>query len=282
MSRIHIRPERPGSGASPVIEVSAASAGWQYVGFRAYALNPSDVVALDSGDTETAVIVVTGSVTVHGQGWQFDGVGSRESVFADRAPDSVLIPPHHRFAVQASEATEVVVATAKQQGSSSWEPRLLRGGDVAIEDRGSGITERTVRQVLDVGDRAEKLLLVEVITPPGHWSSFPPHKHDEDIPGVEGYLEELYYFHLDPPTAWAVQRVYKRDVIDETLIVHDGDLVLVPCGYHVVTTPPGVQAYYLNVMAGHERKWSYRIDPDFHHVMPPGGDIRGKVRRSNT
>ena len=111
--------------------------------------------------------------------------------------------------------------------------------------------------------QAERLLVVEVLTPNGHWSSYPPHKHDQDDLPDESYLEETYYHKIRPPQGFALQRVYTGDrSLDETMSVVDGDAVLVPRGYHAVSAPPGYDLYYLNVMAGPIREWKFKNDPD--------------------
>ena len=110
---------------------------------------------------------------------------------------------------------------------------------------------------------AESLLVTEVITPAGHWSSYPPHKHDTNDPPKETQLEETYYHRLRQANGFAVQRVYTADrTLDETVAVRDGDVVLVPRGYHTVSAAPGYELYYLNVMAGPVRKWCVTFDPE--------------------
>jgi 5-deoxy-glucuronate isomerase len=139
-----------------------------------------------------------------------------------------------------------------------------------IEIRGHGNQEREIRAIL-MGDReAESLLVCEVLTPPGHWSSYPPHKHDRDAMPEESYLEETYYHRIDPPRGFALQRVYTDDgSLDETLAVRDRDVVLVPRGYHTVSAPPGYAVYYLNVMAGPTRAWAIANDPDHEWTLQP-------------
>ena len=104
--------------------------------------------------------------------------------------------------------------------------------------------------------------MVEVVTPSGNWSSYPPHKHDTATVGEETALEETYYHRLDPAQGFAMQRVYTDDrAIDQTMTVEDGDVVMVPRGYHPVGVPHGYDLYYLNVMAGPVREWKFRNDP---------------------
>ena len=115
---------------------------------------------------------------------------------------------------------------------------------------------------------AESLLVVEVITPSGHWSSYPPHKHDRDALPDESLLEETYYHRLNPPAGFALPAgLYRRPSLDETLAASDGDVVLVPKGYHPVGAPHGYELYYLNVMAGPKRVWKFHNDPDHEWLM---------------
>ena len=157
---------------------------------------------------------------------------------------------------------EVELAVCSAPGKPGRAPRAIGASEMSQEVRGSGTNTRHVRNILPQTKEADSLLVVEVITPGGHWSSYPPHKHDKATVGKETVLEETYYHRLKPPQGFAFQRVYtdERD-IDETLCVHDGDLVLVPRGYHPVGAAHGYDLYYLNVMAGPERNWIFRNDP---------------------
>jgi len=141
---------------------------------------------------------------------------------------------------------------------------VLPGAEIEVETRGYGALERTVSPILMADREADSLLVCEVITPGGHWSSYPPHKHDTDDPPRETQLEETYYYRLrDPKRGFAIQRVYTADrSLDESVAARDGDLVLVPRGFHTVSAPPGYEVYYLNVMAGPRREWKVTFDPD--------------------
>jgi 5-deoxy-glucuronate isomerase len=123
--------------------------------------------------------------------------------------------------------------------------------------------ERRIHHILMEDAAAESLLVTEVVTPGGHWSSYPPHKHDTNDPPRETALEETYYHRLRDERGFALQRVYTADrSLDESLAVRDGECVLVPRGYHTVSAPPGYELYYLNVMAGPLREWKVTFDPD--------------------
>jgi 5-deoxy-glucuronate isomerase len=196
-------------------------------------------------------------VSIDAGGEHFGDIGGRETVF-DGAATSVYVPAGHRYTIEAASDAEVAICTAPGTGAGAV--RLIRSD--AVEVRGQGTNTRHVRNILSDADEAESLLVVEVITPGGHWSSYPPHKHDRDAFPEETFLEETYYHRLSPPQGFAFQRVYTdaRD-IDETMAVEDGDVVMVPRGYHPVGAPHGYDLYYLNVMAGPRRNWVFRNDP---------------------
>jgi 5-deoxy-glucuronate isomerase len=180
----------------------------------------------------------------------------------DGSPASAYVPAKSSWTVTAQTPVELAVCSAPAEGRLP--PRLIRPEDVGQETRGKGTNTRHVRNILpDTSPHAESLLVVEVITPGGHWSSYPPHKHDVDDPPRETYLEETYYHRLARGSGFAVQRVYTDDLsLDETMAVSDGDVVLVPKGYHPVGAPHGFDLYYLNVMAGPVRSWKFTMAPD--------------------
>jgi 5-deoxy-glucuronate isomerase len=146
--------------------------------------------------------------------------------------------------------------------------RLIRPDEVRVEIRGKGVTERRIHWIVSEKDPAARLLLVEVLTPAGHWSTYPPHKHDEDKAGVERALEELYYYRFNPDQGFAFQGIYtKSRDLDVSIRARHDDLVLVPRGYHVVSAAPGYDCYYLNAMAGAVREWLFTTDPDHEWLM---------------
>ncbi|MBV8794614.1 MAG: 5-deoxy-glucuronate isomerase, partial [Hyphomicrobiales bacterium] len=196
----------------------------------------------------------------------FGLVGERASVF-DGLPHSVYVPAKATFSVAAATAVELAVCRAPGRGKLP--PRHIGPDAVGLQARGKGTNTRHVRNILAEGDEAaENLLVVEVITPGGNWSSYPPHKHDRDALPQESLLEEVYYHRLRPQQGFAFQRVYTDDrSIDETMCVADGDVVLVPRGYHPVGAPHGYDLYYLNVMAGPKRVWRFHNDPAHEWLM---------------
>jgi 5-deoxy-glucuronate isomerase len=245
--------------------VTPESAGWTYVGFEPLLLEGGEPAERETGDRECCVVVIAGRVDVRSAHGEWRGLGERESPF-EGAPDAAYLPPGTRFNVTGE--AEVGLCFAPADGGA--EPRVLPASDVVPETRGHGAHERTIHPILMGDEEADALLVCEVLTPPGHWSSYPPHKHDRDAMPDESFLEETYYFRIDPPRGFALQRVYTDDrSLDETLSVRDRDTVLVPRGYHTVSAPPGYAAYYLNVMAGPTRAWAVANDPDHEWTLAP-------------
>lgn len=256
---LRVRPGAPDADGR-VIAITPESAGWRYVGFEVRRLRAGRKTTLASAGKEICVMVLTGRATLEVGDRTFADLGGRQSVFEDAPPGAVYVPPGYAIAVRAITDAEIALCSAPAQ--TTGEPRALPGARMPQEVRGEGTNRRFVRNVLPETEPAERLLVVEVITPAGHWSSYPPHKHDTDTPPAETQLEETYYHRLAPPQGFAVQRVYTDDrSIDETLCVEDGDVVLVPRGYHPVGAPHGYDLYYLNVMAGPVRRWIVRDDP---------------------
>jgi 5-deoxy-glucuronate isomerase len=176
--------------------------------------------------------------------------------------DSLYLPAGSAYTLIAEDDAEIAVCTAP--GSGAGTVRRIPADAVGQETRGVGTNTRYVRNILpDSSIMAESLLVVEVVTPGGHWSSYPPHKHDRDALPEESLLEETYYHRLTPSQGFAFQRIYTDDrSLDEALVVRDGDVVLVPRGYHPVGAAHGYDLYYLNVMAGPSRRWVFTNDPD--------------------
>ncbi len=261
MSDLLVRPKAPDSNGC-ILNVTPKTAAWDYVGFAVHALSPGAEFDCSGGDREICIVVLTGSVTVRLNGVEHSNIGGRESVF-DGPPEALYVPWKTTVSIVAESSAEVAICSAP--GGGNYEARLISAGTFARETRGTGANTRYVQDILPESAPAHSLLVVEVVTPSGNWSSYPPHKHDQSNPPAESALEETYYHRLNPKQGFAFQRVYTDDRgIDETLTVEDGDCVMVPGGYHPVGTPYGYDLYYLNVMAGPTRQWVFNNDP--HHA----------------
>jgi 5-deoxy-glucuronate isomerase len=234
--------------------VTPASAGWEYVGFEVVTVRPGESVECATGTDEHCVVIVTGTCSVG----DFKDLGGRSDPWSG-LPDAAYLPPGTRYVLEGDAEVAICIAPARDGADA----RILPGADIEVETRGHGTQERTIRPILMADQEADSLLVCEVLTPAGHWSSYPPHKHDRDALPEESFLEETYYHRIAPDHGFAFQRIYTSDhSLDETLTVRDGDIVLVPRGYHTVSAPPGYELYYLNVMAGPTRAWAVANDPD--------------------
>ena len=249
-----------------IVAVDPASAGWEYLDFAAHRLSAGDRLGRPADDRERLVLVLEGRAAVRSGERDFGTVGSRSSVFDGPPPPVILLAPDRELEVVA--ATDALVAVASAPGGAIRRTAIVPPEDIAVETRGTGPTERRIHHLLPPGAKAGRLIAFEVLTPGGHWSSYPPHKHDTENPPVEARLEELYFYRFARPQGFAIARVYTPDrSLDETMTPMDGDVVLVPEGYHPVGVPAGYDCYYLNVMAGPNRAWHLTVDPDHAWLM---------------
>ncbi|NMO96703.1 5-deoxy-glucuronate isomerase [Paenibacillus lemnae] len=249
-----------------VLSITPESAGWEYVGFEVYRLKEGQKLSQVTGDQEAALVLLSGRADVTAGSQTWSDIGQRMSVFEKIPPFTVYVPSEQSYEVTALTELELAVCLAPGQGGH--EARLIAPEHVGVEHRGSGSMSRLVHNILPEQEPADSLLVVEVFTDSGNWSSYPPHKHDRDQLPEESLLEETYYFRVQPEQGFAIQRVYTDDrSIDETMAVKNGEAVMVPEGYHPVSAPPGYDVYYLNVMAGPKRIWKFRNDPDHDWLM---------------
>jgi 5-deoxy-glucuronate isomerase len=242
------------------VHVTPESAGWTYVGFDLHRLAAGERVGAETGAREVCLVLVSGRARVSAGGRDFGAIGERTSPFEGK-PWSAYAPARADWSATAE--TDVVLAICSAPGrAGSHEPRLIGPDTLHQEIRGKGTNTRYVTNILPEWEPAESLLVVEVITPGGGTSSYPPHKHDTDDFPRETLLEEVYYHRLNPPQGYAFQRVYTDDrSLDETMTVEDGDVTLVPRGYHPCAALHGYDLYYLNVMAGPRRAWRFYTEP---------------------
>jgi len=248
-------------GENGAVSVTAESAGRRYVSFNALRIPKGRQFLLETEGSEACIVVIAGrcAVRVGDVGWPH--VGERATPF-DGPPHAVYAPPGVTVEV-AAHSGDVEIAIGSAPAEHGEPARYIKPADMRREVRGMGRMERTIHHILMEDAAAESLLVTEVVTPAGNWSSYPPHKHDTNDPPNETQLEETYYHRLRDPRGFAVQRVYTADgSLDETVAPRDGDLVLVPRGYHTVSAAPGYELYYLNVMAGPVRRWCVTFDPD--------------------
>jgi 5-deoxy-glucuronate isomerase len=279
-AELHLPAGTAGAGGDAVV-VTPDSAGWELCGLRVAKLEPGESRTLTTGDDELAVLPLSGEgVTVEVERETFVLEG-RQSVFS-RITDWAYVPMDTELRLT-SAGCELALASAR--ATRRLDPAYVRASDVEVEIRGAGPATRQVTNFLtpEAFDGADKLICCELLTPDGNWSSYPPHKHD-DTEGSPVWNEEIYYFRVGraatveyAPEGYAVHRTYTSDgSIDATVTVRDGDVFLVPRGYHgPCVAAPGYPLYYLNVMAGRGRRrvMEFVDDPTQHWIRGTWDEI---------
>jgi 5-deoxy-glucuronate isomerase len=254
-----VRPHEPAPDGT-ILTVSPESAGWGYVGFEVLSLDAGRTARRGTEGNELCVVVVDGRAQVSSEHGDW-ALGGRSDPWSG-PPGAAYLPPG--TAVELTGDGEVALCWAPANGGAP--ARVLEAGEPIV--RGEGSFERRIHNILMGDQPADSLLVTEVLTPGGHWSSYPPHKHDRDAMPDESFLEETYYHRVVPAHGFGLQRVYTADgSLDESVAVRDRDTVLVPRGYHTVSAPPGYDLYYLNVMAGPTRAWAISNDPDHEWML---------------
>ena len=250
-----------------VHEITPQSAGWRYVGFSLYHLRAGETAAEATGACEVILVMVEGRATLTAAGQDWGTLGDRMSVFEKTPPHCLYVPNGQDW--RAVAETDCVIAVCSAPGHGGHSARRIGPEGITLTQRGKGPNTRWINNIaMEAEDYADSLLVTEVFTPAGNWSSYPSHRHDEDdFPRIT-YLEETYYHRLNPADGWAIQRVYTDDgSLDETMAVKDGDVVLVPRGHHPCGAPHGFELYYLNVMAGPRRAWRFEPAPEVRQVI---------------
>jgi 5-deoxy-glucuronate isomerase len=245
--------------AGEMVGFTRDEAGWQWMSFVAVRLLPGQIWEQRNDDEEMALVWLGGRcVADWGAGAQ--SVGARENVF-DGLPYSLYLPAGNRVTVKAETVCEI--AQCRVPSKARLEPCLVKPEDVLTGLRGGENASRQIVEVIPSAFPADKLVVFEVYTPGGNWSSYPPHKHDVDQPPVEVDLDEIYYYRMRGARGFAVQNLYRSDRTRDSLVkVHDGDVVLVRDGYHPVVAGPGYDTYYLNFLAGTSRSMTVTEDPE--------------------
>jgi 5-deoxy-glucuronate isomerase len=248
------------------IALTPRRAGWEYVGFAERQIAAGDTWSGRTGSDEVCLVLLSGLGSI---AWAPGGekrvtLGPRRDVFSDY-PHAVYLPPRTTFEVRARRAIEI--AECRSPTTKRFAARVIRPEDCGFEVRGGGNATRQIIDILPPSAEADRLLVCEVLTPAGNWSSYPPHKHDRHDPPVEADLEETYYYRFREPEGYGIQRLYTaRDREEAVVRVTHGDLVLVREGYHPFVASPGVDAYYLNTLAGSIRSMAATDDPRYAHL----------------
>ena len=257
---------RPHGTRGLVHDITPESAGWGYVGFALHRLEPGDTAAGATGGREAILVLVEGKAQITAAGQDWGEMGGRMDVFEKTPPHCLYVPGGTGW--QAVATTPCTLAVCTAPGEGKLPARVIGPDKLHQETRGKSTNTRHVTNIIPEWEPAEGLLVVEVITPGGCTSSYPPHKHDQDNLPHESLLEETYYHRINPPQGFAFQRVYTDDrSLDEAMAVEDGDVTLVPKGYHPCATTHGYDLYYLNVMAGPKRTWKFHNAPEHEWLL---------------
>jgi 5-deoxy-glucuronate isomerase len=254
---------KPSAERGEVLSVTQERAGWQTISLRLIRLSKGGKYAFSPPAEELALVMLGGQAAVRAGGRCWERLGGRVNVFRGM--------PHTLYLAVGSEQVEIEaltdpceVAVCGARATRQFPAAVIEPSAVEVEIRGGGNATRQINHIIKPDFQADRLLVVEVYTPSGNWSSYPPHKHDAHNPPDEVDLDEIYFYKISEPEGFAIQRVYTRDGRrNETLTVRDNEVVLIPEGYHPVVAAHGYDCYYLNVLAGSARSMAASDDPDY-------------------
>jgi 5-deoxy-glucuronate isomerase len=249
----------PHSQSGELLRFTRQEVGWEWMSFVVHRLVPGGTLSLQTQGEEMVLVFLSGQCAGDlGEGKV--PIGGRKTVF-DGLPYALYLPSGNSVTLKAETVCEI--AECRVPSTASLLPRLIRPQDIASNLRGGENASRQIVDVLPPDFPADKLVVVEVYTPGGNWSSYPPHKHEVHNPPVEADLDEIYYYRMKGPHAFAFQNLYSSDRTRSSVLkVHDGDAVLVRDGYHPVVAGPGYDVYYLNFLAGTSRSMMVTEDPE--------------------
>jgi len=273
MSSLLVKPRAAPHGE--ILSITPENAGWQTISLSFQRPGRGQSVAFALAGEEAVLVLLGGKVTVESSAGKWQGLGGRANVFAGM-PHALYLPVGASGQVRA-ETDVAEVALCRCRATRAFPARIIRPEEVEVEVRGGGNATRQINHIVKPDFPADRILVVEVYTPSGNWSSYPPHKHDVHNPPGEVDLDEIYFYKVDRPEGYAIQRVYTRDGRrNETLTVRDNEAVLIPDGYHPVVAAHGYIVYYLNVLGGSARSMAASDDPDYAWVR---GEWRAKDAR---
>jgi 5-deoxy-glucuronate isomerase len=249
------------SASKTLVALKPRQAGWKLVGFAVHQIAPKQFWKGKTGSDEMCVVLLEGHCRVSWGDSRTHSLGPRRDVFSGY-PHAIYLPPATKFSFQGLATT--MLAECRAPATSRFPARIVSPEDCGFEIRGGGNATRQIVDILPPSFPAERLMICEVFTPGGNWSSYPPHKHDTDDLPREADLEETYYYRFRDPHAFGIQRLYgPGDRHDCALTVRHGDLVIVRDGYHPFVSAYGHDAYYLNVLAGSRRSMAASDDPRY-------------------
>jgi 5-deoxy-glucuronate isomerase len=244
-----------------LLHLTREEAGWEWMSFFVRRLLPGEMFSTRLEDEEAAFVLLGGLCRVDWGRGQVS-IGKRRDVF-DGFPYAVYLPPHNHISFTAETMCEIAECTVPS--SAKLEPKLISPSEVISSLRGGGNASRQIVDIMPPAFAADRLMVIEVYTPGGNWSSYPPHKHDVHNPPAEVDLDEIYYYRIRQPEGFALQHLYpNQNAAACTVEAKDGDAVLVRSGFHPVVAGPGYDVYYLNFLAGSSR--ALAVTEDSRHV----------------
>lgn len=272
-----VRPVNDPADPGLILRITPEVAGWEYIHFEVRSLAVGAQWSFATEGHELALVNLTGTYAVSSNRGSWSSVGGRKDVFSGAA-HALYLPRGTEFTVTAEQGGDFAVGwVPTDEDHEAW---LIRPERVRRSIRGGDNVSRQINDLLPPGSPVHRLVLVEVYTPGGNWSSYPPHKHDRHVVDADGNLieadlEEVYFYKLDRPEGYAIQRVYTDErsplhaagqPIDALIRAGDNCAVLVPGGYHPVVSAPGYTTYYLNVLAGSAQSLANQDDPRYSWV----------------
>ncbi len=273
-------PAEDSGRAGAFAALDAKRAGWDTMNFAAVRLGEGRTFEVAIDAFEYVAVVLSGRCNIRSNKGDFEELGRRDSVFSG-LPYAVYLPPHTEFAIESlSENFEFASCWAPSEREA--QAQLIKPRDIEVQLLGGGNCSRQMCRIIGGAFPADRLLVYELYTPGGNWSSYPPHKHDThktDERGkvLEAQLNRFSFYKFDRPTGYAYQRVYAVDKRwDARMMARQHDIVLMPAGYYTMVSAPGTVTYTLNFLAGSTRDFAYSDDPDFSWVRDvlPGIDPR--------
>ena len=257
----------PRSNSEEYMRVTPEQARWKLLHFAARHIKRKQPWVHFTGKSEYTLVILGGVCSVHSSRGTWENVGRRPNVFQGM-PYALYLPRQTEFTLTAqSEVLEVAYGWCATD--EDHPPKLVTPNQVSVEIRGGGNATRQINNIIPPGFDCDRLVVVEVYTPSGNWSSYPPHKHDvHRVDGngnlIEADLEEIYFYKMERPEGYAIQRVYTDDRhLNEVIMAQNDNLVLVPEGYHPVVSAHGYNSYYLNFLAGSAQSLANTDDPDY-------------------
>jgi 5-deoxy-glucuronate isomerase len=242
-----------------ILDLPRERANWEWMSFFVHRVSGGNSLQFHSATEEIAIVILGGKCLADwGDGQQ--EIGERDNVFGG-LPYALYLPAGHGASLRAITVCEI--AECRVPSKARLSPKLITPNDVRVSLRGGANASRQIVDVMPPEFPADSVIAVEVYTPSGNWSSYPPHKHEVHNPPKEVDLDEIYYYRFEHPNAYAMQRLYASDHSRDTVVTaRDGDAVLIRDGYHPVVAGHGYNVYYLNFLAGSARSLANTIDPD--------------------